>query len=356
VRNLTPAKLVVMIVMAMGLLIAVYIGKQLMAKEPPPQTATRTVPMPVADLAPGTIITDEHIGMGPWPADDIEGDVLLGRSAISGRVVKKPLKAAEPIHGNALYPMGELPPLTVSDGYRAVTIQLTDSAAIMNGLLRPGDHADVEFTPTEGTSDERYSKIGGMSVKLFKGVRLLAINVTLEIADDDVALLRLADENGDLFLSYTPEPAGIALVDVKDPNRPTLEELLQLPPVPEEPEEPEPDVFRSWLYSGASGQQQTFVDGVPSRSGYSGNSSRNRPADAPGTRPGGGYDPNSPGGAPGPGYQGAPGGRGGGPSNGDTPFFQRQTRTGSPRTPGNRERGTQNGNSGPDFRRTARNL
>ena len=51
-----------------------------------------------------------------------------------------------------------------------------------------------------------------------------------------------------------------------------FEEILQLPPVPEEPAPPQPNVFRSWVYSGAGRNVQTFVDGVPAygTSGYNG--------------------------------------------------------------------------------------
>jgi pilus assembly protein CpaB len=273
-----------MMMVAMGLLVSLYVGKQLLAdKTPPPRRiGTRTVPMLVGDVEVGTVLTAVHIGMGPWPANEIKGDVLLGTATIIGRVVRKPLKAAEPIHGSDLFPMNELPPLTVSDGYRAMTIHLADAAAVMNGLLRPGDHVDIEFTPkTNVTSDPRYQEIGGLSIVLFKGVRILAFNrafvqtdlgssgnnVTLEVAQNDVAVLRLADENGDLYLSYTPDSNGSVTVSVANPDRPTLEELLQLPPVPEEPVPPQPDVFHSRIYNGASrGSSQTFVNGVPTGS------------------------------------------------------------------------------------------
>ena len=288
-KNLTPAKLIVMMMVAMGLLVALYVGKTLFAAKEPParQIGTRVVPMLVGDVEAGTVLTEYHLGQGPWPSNEIRGDVLLSPTAIIGRVVRKPMKAAEPIHGTHLFPMNELPPLTVSDGYRAMTIHLTDTASVMNGLLRPGDHVDIEFTPqTNVTSDPRYQEIGGLSIVLFKGVRILAINrsfvqsnlessgnnVTLEVAQENVAVLRLADENGDLYLSYTPDASGSMTVAVANPDRPTLEELLQLPPVPEKPVPPAPDVFRSQIYSGSSrGYTQTFINGVPTVSNGNGN-------------------------------------------------------------------------------------
>ena len=345
-KNLTPAKLIVMMMVAMGLLVALYVGKQLLAKEPPPPRTigTRVVPMLVGDVEVGTVLTQEHIGMGPWPANEIRNDVLLNATTIVGRVVRKPLKAAEPIHGSSLFPMNELPPLAVSDGYRAMTIHLTDSASLMNGLLRPGDHVDIEFNPKANvTSDPRYQEIGGLSIVLFKGVRILAINrafvqtnietsgnnVTLEVAEKDVAILRLADENGDLYLSYTPNTIGSVTVAVANPDRPTLEELLQLPPVPEEPVPPQPDVFHSRIYSGAGGGGiQTFVNCVPTAgynsgygnygaNGFNGNFGYSGAYQGPSNRnvPGGYGYPNGGNGMVNPGY-----GPGVVPNNGMVPY------------------------------------
>ena len=109
-KNLTPAKLIVMMMVAMGLLVALYVGKTLFAaKEPPPrQIGTRVVPMLVGDVEAGTVLTEYHLGQGPWPSNEIKGDVLLSPTAIIGRVVRKPMKAAEPIHGSHLFPMNEL--------------------------------------------------------------------------------------------------------------------------------------------------------------------------------------------------------------------------------------------------------
>ena len=87
-KNLTPAKLIVMMMVAMGLLVALYVGKQLLAKEPPPPRTigTRVVTMLVGDVEVGTVLTQEHIGMGPWPANEIRNDVLLNATTIVGRV------------------------------------------------------------------------------------------------------------------------------------------------------------------------------------------------------------------------------------------------------------------------------
>lgn len=280
-KNLTPAKLVMLVFVAMGGMIVLYVVKTLTAREvPPPVNTTRVVPMLVGDLEPGTVITDRHLGRGPWPGNEIKDDVLLSEAGIIGRVVKVPMEAATPIHGNDLYAHGELPPLSVSQGFRAVTVSIREQAAIMNGLIKPGDFVDIQFTPNDLNDDPRYELVGGLSIKLFKGVRVLALNrdfvqtpiqatqnsVTLEIADEDTGILELCSRKGELTLQFTKTGDGRATVQVKDPNRPTLEEILQLPPVPEEPEPPappEPDRFTSRIYRQSGMNTVRFRNGVP---------------------------------------------------------------------------------------------
>ncbi|MHC4879558.1 MAG: Flp pilus assembly protein CpaB [Planctomycetota bacterium] len=288
-KQLTPAKLVMLVFVAMGCMIVLYVVKTLTAREtPPPVNTTRIIPMLVGDLEPGTVITDRHLGRGPWPGSDIKDDVLLSENGIIGRVVKTPIEAATPIHGAALYPHGQLPPLRVSEGYRAVTISIREQAAIMNGLIKPGDFVDIQFTPRDLAEDPRYELIGGMSIKLFKGVRVLALNrdfvqtpiqatnnsITLEIANEDTGILDLAARKGDLTLNFTKDGDGRATVEVENPDRPTLEEILQLPPLPEPPPPPpappappEPDRFTSRVYRRSAMATHNFVDGVPSSGG-----------------------------------------------------------------------------------------
>lgn len=76
-------------------------------KEVPRRIPTRIVPMMAANLKPGMVVTIHDLAQGPWPANEIVGDVLLGPQSIIGRVVKKEIKAATPIHASSLYRTGE---------------------------------------------------------------------------------------------------------------------------------------------------------------------------------------------------------------------------------------------------------
>ena len=109
-----------------GLLVVGYVAKTMLAGQakPPAPPAMRDAPMAIADIAPGTIITDNHLGTGRIQRDKLEPDTLLTNRVIIGRVAKTPIKAASPIKANQLYQPGELPPLEVADSMRAVTVEV----------------------------------------------------------------------------------------------------------------------------------------------------------------------------------------------------------------------------------------
>jgi pilus assembly protein CpaB len=132
---------------------------------------------------------------------------------------------------------------------RAISVSVAESVAIVDGLIKPGEFVDVHLTVTSLGNDPRLRN--GLSLTLFKGVRVVAINkntqqgnvevtgntVTLELTAEQANILVLAREKGSVTLSYNPEGKGTGVVDVEDENRATLDEILGLQPLPE-PEEP----------------------------------------------------------------------------------------------------------------------
>lgn len=300
------------------------------------------------------MIKPEHLGRARFTRE-LTGDELLAEQAIVGRVVKRRIESAVPILASDLYPLGKMPPLAVSSGYRAMTVRIGDESSLLSGLLHPGQHVDIHWTP-EGVarSDARMQQIGALSMVLFRGIQVLAINkafvqepleaaqntITVEIADKDASLLRLAEAHGKLTLAYTDDSSGVSMVELADPNRATLEELLGLPPLPEpvpEPTpEPPPPPYVSHVYRGSGMRRAVFRNGVPIYGGYNLNNYNqpNVPAGPVQPVPGQPYP-----GQPGPG-QPMPGGVPGGPAPGYFlgPTSQLQTQPGTtPATPANRE-------------------
>ncbi len=267
VKNFTPAKMILVVGLAIAGMIGLFVVKRLMAVEPPPKRAlTRTIPLALGDLQPGTKIQSEHIGMGPWPADLVKDDMILSKEGLIGRTVKGAISRANPFKGRDLYAFGQLPPLVVTDGYQAMTIRAANNTAILDGLIKSGDHVDVHFTLNAQTTDPRVLKLGGMSMTLFRGVRVLVVNndfvqsklhaaqnsVTLEIPEKDANILLLASGKGELSLSFTRGTEGVATVALSDSDRATLEEILNLPPeekpVPPTPQPPPPPPVMTRVY------------------------------------------------------------------------------------------------------------
>ncbi len=289
-KSLTPAKLMILMVVLFACLIGAFIVKRLTAVEPVVKKATmRNIPLALADLPAGTVIKREHIGLGPWPTKEVVDDVMVSAPGIIGRIVKNGIKGVMPIRGSQLYAFGELPPLKVSDKYQAVTFKLTNNAAILDGLIKPGDFADIHFTLTTMLDDPRVKKLGGVSMTLFRGVRVIAINqnfvqapvltsqnsVTVEVPAESANLLLVAAGKGDLTLTYTKNDEGISTVAINDADRATLEELLSLPPIPEPPAPPPPPqplrldpALTTMIYRRSGRSANYFRDNQPAQGPY----------------------------------------------------------------------------------------
>ena len=245
-RRLTPATLTLVMFGIVGILVVGYVAKTMLAGQvkPPAPPAMRDVPMAIADIAPGTIITENHLGMGKTLRDKLESDVLLANRVIIGRVAKIPIKAAVPIKANQLYQPGELPPLEVADGMRAVSIQVGDGVAMVDGMIKPGQYVDILFTSQSGgTGVNDASFQGGLTMRLFEGVKILAINrnytqsrvdrgnnhVTLELTEAQANIVILASDRGKLTLTYNPSnTVGSGGLALSNSERVTLYEILGL--------------------------------------------------------------------------------------------------------------------------------
>ncbi len=276
-KNLTPAKLSMFMFVLVGGLITAYVAKNLLATEDKvPVVQTRTVPMALADLKPGTVIGPAHIGSGRIKMTDLAPEMLLNEQGLLGRVVKKPVKAANPIFSSQLYLPNEHPPLPVGKGMRAVSVSVGNSTALVDGLISPGQFADIHLTPSTNTNnDPRYR--GGLTLTLFKGVKLLAINqsnasgvrsdrlantVTLELTPEQANIMILANDRGNITLSYNPEGQGSGGVAVSSKDRATLDEILGLKPLPK-PKKP----FITESYKGGARSSFSFQNGVRNDAG-----------------------------------------------------------------------------------------
>lgn len=267
-KRLTPAALTMLMLVVVGLLVVGYVAKNLLARdEAPPSDPILTVPMALADLEPGTVITEAHIALGRLRESQLVPETIQSNEVLIGRVVKEKIHAARPILTTNLYSPGEFPPLQLEPGQRAVAIALDDSTSAVDGLVRPGEYVDVHFTPASYRDQDR---TGGLTMTLFKGVKVLAINrstyggtaagrggttVTLALTEEQANILIQARDKGGLTLTYTPEGRGNGGVAVSREDRATLDEILGLEPLAEN------RPFTSEVFHGGSRTVNEFQNG-----------------------------------------------------------------------------------------------
>jgi pilus assembly protein CpaB len=244
-----------------GVLILGYFAKTLFAqKEKPVANTLREVPMAVTDIRPGTVITADHLGVGRYDRNKLTPDVLLANRVIVGRVAREPIKAATPIRSGQLYQPGELPPLDIGPGMRAVSVEVGDGVAMVDGIIKPGDTVDVLFTAQGGNASNDSTYQGGLTMRLFEGVKVLAINrnfsqgrvdrgnnhVTLELTVAQTNIVVLAKDRGKITLTYNPNGRGNGGLALSNAERVTLFELLGL-----QKADPILEPFRTQIYRGS---------------------------------------------------------------------------------------------------------
>jgi pilus assembly protein CpaB len=252
-RRLTPAGVSAMMVLVVALLVTAYFAKLMRAEEPrnPISTKSQSVEFRNVPQAYST---------------PVEG------------AVKERIAAGSVIRSSQPEPPVERPQLTASRGMRAVSISLRRTVAPINGL-KEGQYVDVYLTPrTDTTHDVRLR--GGVTLTLFRGVRLLAVNAsasanepadvaTLELTPDQAAILILARERGNIALSFNPEGKGDGGIALKNRDRATFDEILGLPPDPVATAGSA--TFTSEVYKGGTRSTQQFdertkVDSAPATS------------------------------------------------------------------------------------------
>ena len=297
--KLTPAKVTMLMLVAVGGLIGIYVIKGLFAVEKKVvRSQTVNIPLATAYLAPGTKISDTHVGLGPFPTRELKEDHLRTARVTVGRVVKKAIQPGSAIRGSDLYEPGENSPLEVAEGKQAISITVKNATEMLDGLVKPGDYVDVHFTldsQNAGGLDDRLVRLGGVSLTLLKGVRVLALNkgfrqspvlptgnsITLELEPSQTNVLLVAQPRGTISFTFTPDGEGTSGIALNNADRATLWEILGLKkavPKPEvKPEEPEKP-FVTETYRGAGGASlQWDKDGkkFEARSGLGANQSVN---------------------------------------------------------------------------------
>ncbi len=233
-KRLTPAFLTMMMFGVVGLLIAAYVAKNLLAvEEKPPEVTEDLVPWRLQTWLPARWsrrliwvgVRGRRIAWKP--------DILRTDRVITGRYTRGAIKSGQPIRANDLLPPNEYPTLNVAQGMVAMSVDVNGSAAMVNGMLKPNDFVDVLFTYQGGNDDTIQ---GGVTMRLFEGVRVLVVSrgtsnrsdnyVTLELTEPQANVLTLARDRGAINLTFNPNGRGNGGLALTNADRVTLYEIL----------------------------------------------------------------------------------------------------------------------------------
>lgn len=175
----------------------------------------------------GSIIKAEAVEIKDWPKAMVPESVMTDPAKAVGRVALSALVPGELLLDGKLAPEGVRrgAGALVKPGMRAYSIQATNAASNVAGLILPGDRVDVILS-VDASSGERGA--GGTSYTLLQNAEILAVNqrldapaddrpetklatVTLLVTQQDASLLGLAQRSGSLSLSLrNPEDELIA--------------------------------------------------------------------------------------------------------------------------------------------------
>lgn len=265
-----------------ALLVVGYFVKLAFSGPQPEEVArrtTRTLPMALAEIPPGTVITRAHVGNGPWNLDtgELPPDTLARVDSLIGRIAKVKIEAATPIQSSMFYPPGDFPELQVDEGKRAVVVGISPTTAPITSIIKEGQYVDVQLTVDRvnvASAGARQNTGPGsipehlgdaMTATLFRGVKVLGVAgggqaVTLELDEDQARIALLAQKKGEIDLVYSssqnPRPGGIRIAS-SEQDRIYFEEILGL-----RPGTPEQDkVFKVEHYRGTDYSDSYFEDG-----------------------------------------------------------------------------------------------
>jgi len=224
--------------------------------EPPKDVGIKTVDVLVAkvDIPVGTVIDSTMVDTQPWPEHlvldsfisvPVGGGASGGGSVVLGKVARSAIQAREPFIRSKLADPNDPGFISASlpSGMRAITLPI-DAISGVAGYVFPGDHVDVLFSHGASINEQSGSGKASVSEVVAANVRVLAVggressvpssdgskpassnssanNVTIEVSDENVQRIRLAEKNGNLSLSLrsirddnSSSPSPTTLVDI----------------------------------------------------------------------------------------------------------------------------------------------
>jgi len=166
----------------------------------------------VADIPPGTAITQGLVKAVNWPQELVPPKAATSLNQLEGRVVNSLLSAGEPILLTKLAPEGASHGLAglLEEGKRALSVRVDDVSGVA-GFVHPGDHVDVLVEMALPDAKDHFSKTilqnilvlsaGQSWEQIMDQKPSVVTTVTLVLTNEQAELLNLASNQGKIRLA-----------------------------------------------------------------------------------------------------------------------------------------------------------
>ncbi|MCC6751855.1 MAG: Flp pilus assembly protein CpaB, partial [Deltaproteobacteria bacterium] len=200
---------------------AVFLVKRYLDEQARRQPAANAAVVPVVvaaqDLAIGTALTENVLGVIRWPSDAVPAGTFGVPKALLGRTLRRSIAKGEPVLEARLASKeaGQGLAAVLARGMRAMAVKV-DQVIGVAGFVQPGDFVDVitTMTPDEEARHER--RAAKISKIILQNIKVLAVGeqlvsqgakpvtvqvVTLEVSPDQSERLALASRHGEIQLT-----------------------------------------------------------------------------------------------------------------------------------------------------------
>jgi pilus assembly protein CpaB len=207
-----------------------YLSEHQVAAAAAPGDPTQQVVVAAKRLDAGAVLTAESVKLMALPAANLPSGSFADATQLSGKVLRYPVAADEPILADKLSD-DSLAGFTkrLRRGMRAFSVSVVDAASRIGGNIKLGDRVDVilvidagsEVEPTARTIMQNIEVLGvgrGSPAgpdEIDRGLRANEQNIILQVTQEQATELSLAQEKGRLKLSVRSHDDG-ETIDVPD--------------------------------------------------------------------------------------------------------------------------------------------
>ena len=200
-----------MLFLALGCGLVASLGiTQVLAKRGDPPAPNDTTPVYVAkaDIANGSLVSEDNVKLEQWPKDRVPAGAASRPDDIDNRRTRQMVYAGEPIIDRKLHPRGQVPTESmVPKGLRVVAVSVSPEA-MHSGLVVPGTRCDVQLFMR---ADPNLGVGATLCKTILQDIRVFAVNdvTTTESTDPKNPDTRSMPMGKTVSLLVTPAQAQV---------------------------------------------------------------------------------------------------------------------------------------------------